>query len=169
MWTAGDLYYVKQVCFDFSTPQLCDSHLSSWRDMCWYEEVLHTRVCYCNATWVKETKPGRTLWQPSPHSLRSADKGRKEWIQKEIAIRTWKMRKDGKSECKSSNTASLCPCDFCSFLFFLCTAGTPERPDIPENTHLSRLVLMVSEKKTETDRKNWLYNMKNELGEWKIK
>lgn len=64
------------------------------------------------------------------------------------------MRKDGKSECTSSNTASIRLCDFPPFLLFLRVDGTPERPDIPENTHLSRLVLMVSEKKTETDRKS---------------
>lgn len=59
------------------------------------------------------------------------------------------MRKDGKSECTSGNAAKPSP-----FLLSLCADGTPERPDIPENTHLSRLVLMVSEKKTETDRES---------------
>lgn len=48
------------------------------------------------------------------------------------------------------------------FLFFLPypffsvlrAVGTPARPDIPECTHVSRLALMVSEKKTETDGSN---------------
>lgn len=158
----------------FPAPLSCDSALSSWHDTRWYK-VLHTKVYYCDATRVRgRQKPGRTLWQPSPRSLVSADKRRKEWIQKEIAIRSWKIRKDGESECTSRNAVtprSLRSCGFYfSFAFFSSHHGGQTYLPVTKNAHLSRpCVDSKRNRKQKADRRSWLEDMKNEQRERKNK